>query len=82
MPGSCLPSGGRVDGVHGRRQGVRVAKSAPKLSPRAARFVAEYLVDCNATAAAERAGYSKRAASVQGWRLLRNAKVGAAIAAG
>jgi phage terminase small subunit len=46
------------------------------------RFVEEYLCDLNASAAAVRAGYSRKGAAVQGHRLLRNAKVAAAIAAG
>lgn len=58
-----------------------MGKATPKLSPRAARFVAEYLVDCNAAAAARRAGYSQRTAHSQGGRLLRNVAVAQAIAA-
>lgn len=42
-------------------------------------FVSEYLVDLNATQAAIRAGYSDRSAHVEGARLLKNAKVEAAI---
>ena len=38
-------------------------------------FVREYLIDLNATKAAERAGYSKRTAYSQGQRLLQNAAV-------
>ncbi|KAA6459653.1 terminase small subunit [Acidobacteria bacterium AB60] len=49
------------------------------LTPKQKVFVREYLVDLNATKAAERAGYSKKAAHVQGARLLSNAKVQAAI---
>lgn len=44
------------------------------------RFVAEYMVDLNASAAARRAGYSARTAEQQGPRLLGNAGVRAAIA--
>lgn len=44
------------------------------------RFVDEYLVDLNATQAAIRAGYSARGVEVTSWKLLRNAKVQAAIA--
>jgi phage terminase small subunit len=50
-----------------------------KLSPRKQRFVEEYLVDLNATKAAERAGYSARTAKAQGSRLLTNVDVSAAI---
>lgn len=49
------------------------------LSDRQRRFVAEYLIDCNATQAAIRAGYSSKGAEVQGHRLLRHAKVAALI---
>jgi phage terminase small subunit len=41
--------------------------------------VDEYLIDLNATKAAERAGYSPKTAPVQGSRLLKNAKVRAAV---
>lgn len=44
------------------------------------RFVEEYLIDLNATQAAIRAGYSSDTASEQGSRLLRNVKVGKAVA--
>ena len=44
------------------------------------RFVKEYLTDFNATQAAIRAGYSQKGASVQGVRLLANAKVHEEIA--
>lgn len=43
------------------------------------RFIQEYAIDCNATQAAKRAGYSAKTAHVQGARLLRNASVAAAI---
>ena len=52
-----------------------------KLTSKQARFVEEYLVDLNATAAAIRAGYSAKSAHVEGSRLLTNAKVAAAISA-
>lgn len=56
---------------------------SPKpLSAQHARFVQEYLVDLNATKAAERAGYSAKTARSQGSRLLTNAAVAAAIATG
>ena len=51
------------------------------LTPKQARFIEEYLVDLNATQAAIRAGYSVKAAGVEGSRLLTNAKVAAAISA-
>lgn len=45
------------------------------LTAKQARFVAEYLVDLNATQAAIRAGYSAKTAEQQGSRLLRNVQV-------
>ena len=52
------------------------------LTHKQARFVAEYLIDLNATQAAIRAGYSQKTASQQGARLLRNVKVREAVAQG
>ncbi len=52
------------------------------LNPKQTRFVAEYLIDLNATQAAIRAGYSKRTAQEQGSRLLSNVIVAAAVDAG
>lgn len=46
-----------------------------KLTDKQKRFVSEYLVDLNATAAATRAGYSEKTACEQGSRLLANVKV-------
>lgn len=53
-----------------------------EVTPKQARFVAEYLVDLNATQAAIRAGYSVKGAETQGSALLRNPQVSAAITAG
>jgi phage terminase small subunit len=51
-----------------------------QLTAKQQRFVAEYLIDRNATQAAIRAGYAKgKAAEVQGSRLLGNAKVRAEV---
>jgi phage terminase small subunit len=50
------------------------------LTPRQVRFVDEYLLDLVAAAAAVRAGYRAKSADRQAWRLLRNARVQAAIA--
>lgn len=50
------------------------------LNPNQARFVAEYIIDLNATQAAIRAGYSERTAKSQGQRLLTNADIQAAVA--
>lgn len=54
----------------------------PSLSPKHARFVAEYLKDLNATQAAKRAGYSEKTAKQQGTRLLSYAAIQEAIAKG
>lgn len=50
-----------------------------KLNPKQERFVAEYLIDLNATQAAIRAGYSAKTASSQGERLLRHVEVQALL---
>ena len=52
-----------------------------KLTAKQERFVAEYLIDLNATQAAIRAGYAEKSADVEGSRLLVNAKIAAAVAA-
>ena len=52
-----------------------------KLTPKQARFVAEYLNDLNATQAAIRAGYSKRSACSQAFDLLRKPEIAAAVQA-
>jgi phage terminase small subunit len=44
------------------------------LTPKQTRFVEEYLIDLNATAAAIRAGYSAKTANQQGPRLLERVK--------
>ena len=49
------------------------------LSNKQQRFVAEYLVDLNATQAAIRAGYAKSGARTEGARLLANADIAALI---
>ena len=53
-----------------------------KLTDKQAAFVAEYLVDLNATQAAIRAGYSERTAYRIGAELLHKTSVAEAIAAG
>ena len=52
------------------------------MNPKQARFVQEFLVDSNAAGAARRAGYSPRSARVNGPRMLSNAAVREALAAG
>lgn len=54
-------------------------RDADALAPRQQRFVAEYLIDLNATQAAIRAGYSAKTAEVQGPRLLGNVRIQAAV---
>lgn len=49
------------------------------LTPKQKRFVAEYLLDLNATAAAKRAGYSEKTACEQAARLLANVNVQTAV---
>lgn len=51
------------------------------MTPRQERFVAEYLIDLNATQAAIRAGYSAKTAEHQGPRLLGYAQVVEAVKA-
>ena len=41
----------------------------PKLTPKQAQFVQEYLIDLNATQAAIRAGYSPKTATAQASRM-------------
>lgn len=52
-----------------------------KLTSRQERFVAEYMIDGNATLAYERAGYAgnRVTAGINGHKLLKNAKIQAAI---
>lgn len=52
------------------------------MTPKQQRFVEEYLIDLNATAAARRAGYSSRTADRIGPELLGKTCVAEAIAAG
>ncbi len=51
------------------------------MSPKAQRFVTEYIIDLNATQAAIRAEFSVKTAYSQGQRLLKNVEVAAAITA-
>lgn len=52
------------------------------LTAKRQRFVAEYLIDLNATQAAIRAGYSPKTANEQGSQLLADLSVAAAVAEG
>ena len=53
--------------------------SVAKLTDKQKRFVDEYLVDLNATAAAKRAGYSEKTAYSMGQRLVKKVEIQAAI---
>jgi phage terminase small subunit len=53
-----------------------------QLTPKQQRFVGEYLIDLNASAAAIRAGYSAKAANQTGPRMLVNAGVAEAVKLG
>lgn len=55
---------------------------AKGLNPKQQRFVAEYLIDLNATQAAIRAGYSERTARAIGAENLTKPDIAAAVAAG
>jgi hypothetical protein len=59
----------------GYRPQCRTNRSNRTLTPKQARFVAEYLIDLNASQAAIRAGYSKTGARTEGSRLLANADI-------
>lgn len=52
-----------------------------ELTPKQERFVAEYLIDLNATQAAIRTGYSAKTAASQGARLLKQGGVARAVQA-
>jgi len=61
------------------RQEHAMSTAAIPLTPKQQAFVAEYIVDKNATQAAIRAGYSAKTAQEQSSRLLSNVMVQAAI---
>ncbi len=58
------------------------SSSSVVLSPKHQRFVAEYLIDLNAAAAARRAGYAAKNSDVEGARLLGAAGIAEAVTAG
>jgi len=51
----------------------------PKLTARQQRFIDEYMIDFNATAAAKRAGYSVKSAHQRGYELIHNPDLAAVI---
>src|SRR5690242_5481779 len=57
----------------------RGPKKERPLGPMQRRFVQEYLLDCNASAAARRAGYSERTAGQQAKQLIAQPKIARAI---
>jgi len=50
------------------------------MSPKAQKFVQEYLIDLNASAAAVRAGYRSKRPDALAWDLLRKPEIAAAVA--
>lgn len=56
-----------------------MADELPELTDKRARFIDEYLKDCNATQAAIRAGYAEGSARQEGSRLLSNVNIRAEI---
>jgi hypothetical protein len=53
-----------------------------KLTPKQRAFVREYLVDCNATRAAIRAGYSRKTAGQKGHSMLKKVEIREAVERG
>ncbi len=58
-----------------KRQIFSIERGEVEMNERRKKFADEYLIDCNATQAAIRAGYSKKTAYSQGERLLKNVEV-------
>ena len=50
-------------------------ETTPRTKPKKERFPEEYIIDLNATKAAERCGYSKKTAYSQGQRLLKDVEI-------
>lgn len=65
----------------GRPTDAEIEEWETELTPKQRAFVREYLIDLNATQAAIRAGYAESGASVEGSRLLANAKIASAVEA-
>lgn len=65
----------------GRPTDTEIEEWETELTPKQRAFVREYLIDLNATQAAIRAGYAESGASVEGSRLLANAKIASAVEA-
>lgn len=54
-------------------------KKPAQLSAKQKRFIEEYAVDCNASAAARRAGYATKSAGVIGYKLLGRPEIAKAV---
>lgn len=65
--------------IHIIYHAMKPQKSPPKLTPKQAAFVREYLIDLNATQAAIRAGYSQKNADKIGPELLGKTRIKAEI---
>lgn len=66
-------------------QGMKARGSSVGLTPKQQQFVAEYLIDLNATEAYKRAGYKAKnsnVAGVEAHKLLKNPKIADAVTAG
>ena len=61
---------------------MTIAKRTAAPNAKQQRFVAEYLVDLNATQAAIRSGYSAKTAAEIGYELLRKPQIAAAVEKG
>ena len=66
----------------GTPRGAGRSSTQTTLTAKQARFVAEYLIDLNATQAAIRAGYSRKSAEQQAYENLRKPEIAQAITAG
>lgn len=75
------PDAGAVDADADGDEDAPAGDGPPTLTAKQARFVEEFLVDLNATAAARRAGYSKKTAKQIGAENLTKPDIQAAIAA-
>jgi len=62
-----------------KQKGNVIKLSKNKFTVKQERFCQEYIIDLNATQAAERTGYSKKTAYSQGQRLLKNVEIQARI---
>lgn len=70
------------DEIEAGETGKEYEAAMAELVPKRRAFVEQYMIDLNATASAKRAGYAESGAHVEGWRLLRDAKVHRAVLAG